>query len=396
MGTTAGVGYSVQRNPAEAGKEAARKALEQAKTAKPDFVFVFATVGYDQQVLIRSIREATTGAPLSGCSGEGIITQGLADETNFGVAVMAIRSDELQFYHARVKDFGLGADIAGLRLAEDIKPFLSEKSIACFLFPDGLSFNFDPFLAAFEKSLQRKSALPLFGGLASDNWTAQKTYQYHDDEVFSGGLSLVVLSGNSNVAWGVNHGCVPAGNSRTVTKSKGNVIFEIDGVPALEALKEYSDEDLNDQWNKASLNLCLGFKTPEQIKQSYGDYIIRYMSARNAQEGSVTIQSDVREGADLWIVRRDKELIRSGSKEISRRIQAQVGTKKPKFILHFECVGRGKVVFRDSEKLELIRSLQKDLGEDIPWLGFYTYGEIGPIEEYNCFHNFTAVVAAVY
>jgi small ligand-binding sensory domain FIST len=44
----------------------------------------------------------------------------------------------------------------------------------------------------------------------------------------------------------------------------------------------------------------------------------------------------------------------------------------------------------------LIRSLQKDIGEDIPWLGFYGYGEIGPIEEHNCFHNFTAVVAAVY
>ena len=395
MGTTAGIGYSVQRDPAAAGKEAVRKALDQAKTMKPDFLFVFATVGYDQQVLIRSIREVAN-APLSGCSGEGIITQGVADETNFGVAVMAIRSDELQFYHARVKDIGRGADVAGERLAQDIKPFLSEKSIACFLFPDGLSFNFDPFLSAFEKSLQRKIALPLFGGLAADNWTAQKTYQYHDDEVFSGGLSLVVLAGNGGVAWGVNHGCVPVGAKRTVTKSKGNVIFEIDGIPALEALKEYSDENLDSQWNKTSLNLCLGFKTPEHIRQPYGDYIIRYMAARNIREGSVMIQSDVVEGSDLWIVRRDKELIASGIQEISRGIRGQIGTRKPKFILHFECVGRGKVVFRDREKLELINSLQKNIGEDIPWIGFYTYGEIGPIEEHNCFHNFTAVVAAVY
>jgi hypothetical protein len=396
MGTTAGVGYSIHRNPAEAGKEAALKALEQAKTAKPDFIFVFAAVGYDQQVLIRSIRDVTAGAPLSGCSGEGIITQGIADESNFGVAVMAIRSDELQFYNTRVKDFGRGADIAGKRLAEDIKPFLSEKSIACFLFPDGLSFNFDPFLTAFEKNLQREIPLPLFGGLASDNWTVQKTYQYHNDEVFSGGLSLVILTGNGGIAWGVNHGCVPIGTERTITRSKGNTILEIDGVPALEALKEYSDEALSDQWNKTSMNLCLGFKTPEHIRQSYGDYIIRYMMARDRQEGSVTIQSDVQEGAELWIIRRDKELIRSGAQEISRRIQEQAGTRKPKFILHFECAGRGKVIFRDKEKLELVKSLQKNIGQDIPWIGFYTYGEIGPIKEHNCFHNFTAVVIAVY
>jgi small ligand-binding sensory domain FIST len=120
------------------------------------------------------------------------------------------------------------------------------------------------------------------------------------------------------------------------------------------------------------------------------------MMGRNTGEGSVTIQSDVREGTDLWIVRRDKELIKSGVRTISGRIQEKLGTRKPKFILHFECVGRGKVILSDKEKIELIASLQRELGEDVPWLGFYGYGEIGPIEEHNCFHNFTAVVAAVY
>lgn len=46
MATAAGVGYSDHRNPAEAGKEAALKALTQAGIDRPDFVFVFATLGY--------------------------------------------------------------------------------------------------------------------------------------------------------------------------------------------------------------------------------------------------------------------------------------------------------------------------------------------------------------
>ena len=54
MGTTVGVGYSFHRDPAVAGNEAARKALEQARIDKPDFVFVFATVGYNQKVLIKA------------------------------------------------------------------------------------------------------------------------------------------------------------------------------------------------------------------------------------------------------------------------------------------------------------------------------------------------------
>jgi hypothetical protein len=396
METAAGVGYSVNRNPAEAGKEAALKALERARIVKPDFVFVFATVGYNQKVLINAIREATSKAPLSGCSGEGIITQGIAEESNFGVAVMAISSKALKFRHACVREIDQSPHLAGERLAADIKPFLAADSIACFLFADGLSLNFDPFLATFEKMLECPTTIPLFGGLAADNWTSLKTYQYHDDEVFSDGISCVVMSGTGGIAWGVNHGCVPVGAKRSITRGQGNVIYEIDGVPVLEALKEYSEEDGNDEWNKTSLNLCLGFKTPEHLKKTYGDYMIRYMMARNTKAGSVTIQSDVREGEDLWIVRRDKELIKNGIRTIASQIKEKMGTHRPKFVLHFECVGRGKVVFSEKEKIELITSLQRDLGEELPWLGFYGYGEIGPIGKYNCFHNFTSVVTAVY
>ena len=396
MGTTAGVGYSVQRNPAEAGKEAARKALEQAGIVKPDFVFAFATVGYNQEVLIRSIREATAGAPLSGCSGEGIITQETVAETNFAVTVMVISSDELRFNNARVGEIDRNAATAGERLGAEVQPFLAADSINCFLFADGLVFDFDPFLAAFEKSMQRATPLPVFGGLAADNWASRKTYQYHDDEVFSEGISCVVMSGRGNIAWGINHGCVPVGSKRTITRSAGNIIYEIDGIPALEAMKEYFEEEWQTEWNKTSLNLCLGFKTPEHIRKGYEEYVIRYMVSKNDLEGSVTIQSDVRDGDELWIVRRDKELISGGMQTISSQIKEKTGDEKPKFILQFECVGRGKVVFREQEKIELTSSLQDEIGADIPWIGFYSYGEIGPITNYNCFHNFTSVVTAVY
>ena len=81
----------------------------------------------------------------------------------------------------------------------------------------------------------------MFGGLAADNWAIRKTYQYHDDEVFSEGISCVLMSGSGDVASGISHGCVPIGTKRTITRSKGNIIYEIDGIPALEALKDYAE-----------------------------------------------------------------------------------------------------------------------------------------------------------
>jgi small ligand-binding sensory domain FIST len=161
-------------------------------------------------------------------------------------------------------------------------------------------------------------------------------------------------------------------------------------------MKDYFEENWRSQWNKTSINLCLGFKTPENIRQNYEEYIVRYMMAKNDQEGSVTIQSDVTQGTELWMVRRDTELITSGLRELSRHLKDKVGTGKPKFVLQFECAGRGKVMLRERVKIELISSLQKELGGDVPWIGFYGYGEIGPVDDYNCFHNFTSVVTVVY
>lgn len=396
MATFVGVGSSGNRNPAEAGTEAALKALGKAGISAPDFVFVFATVGYNQQELLRSIRNATSGAPLSGCSGEGIITQDSVTESNFGVCVMVISSDELRFSNVRIKEIGQQPYTDGERLAQEVTPLLSADSIACFMLADGLLFNFDPFMAGFEKKLNREKPLPVYGGLAADDWSAQKTFQYHDEEVFSDGISCVVMSGSGNLVCGISHGCVSVGSRQTITRSTGNIIYEIDGVPALEAMKDYFPEGWKEYWSKTAVNLCLGFKTPEHIKTGYEEHIIRFIIGKNDLQGSISVQSEIREGSEVWLARRDKELITNGILTISSHINGQLDGRKPKFVFHFDCSGRGKVVFREREKMELVKLIQKGLGEDIPWIGLYTYGEIGPIENSNCFHNFTAVIVAVY
>ena len=69
MSINAGVGMSRHHNPNVAGREAAQQALKKAGVSKPDFVFMFASIGYDQPSLVRAVREITGGAPLAGCPG---------------------------------------------------------------------------------------------------------------------------------------------------------------------------------------------------------------------------------------------------------------------------------------------------------------------------------------
>jgi hypothetical protein len=86
MAIKAGVGTSRHHNPNVAGREAAEQALEKAGVSKPDFIFMFASIGYDQRSLLRAVHEATGGAPLTGCSAEGTINGDDADESNFSVS----------------------------------------------------------------------------------------------------------------------------------------------------------------------------------------------------------------------------------------------------------------------------------------------------------------------
>src|SRR5215211_6532239 len=138
MATKAGVGMSYHHNPSIAGREAAEQALQKVGVSKPDFVFVFGSIGYDQHSLVQAVREATGGAPLSGCSAEGTINGDDADESNFSVVVTAISSDEMHWHNGLAA--GLEADprAVGKRVAKDLLAHLSTDTIGLFVFPDGL------------------------------------------------------------------------------------------------------------------------------------------------------------------------------------------------------------------------------------------------------------------
>src|SRR5829696_8753396 len=143
MTTKAGVGMSRHHNPNLAGREAAEQALKKAGVERPDFIFMFASIGYDQHSLLRAVREATGDAPLTGCSVEGTIDGDDADESGFSVLVTAVSSEELRWTNGLAT--GLSADslALGKRVAEDLLPDLSADTIGLFIFPDGLTYDID-------------------------------------------------------------------------------------------------------------------------------------------------------------------------------------------------------------------------------------------------------------
>lgn len=396
MGIQAGVGVSHHRNPRVAGQEAIEKALLAAGTEKPDFVFMFSTVGYNQPTILRAVREATGDAPLCGCSGEGIISGGVVDESNFAVGVMAISSDQLRISHGIVT--GLKADSArvGRAVAEAIRPKVNSDTLALFLFPDGIAVNFDRLVAGLEQQLQSDQLLPVVGGTAADNMEGRRTFQYYDDQVVSDGVAWALLSGGTEIAWAANHGCVPVGVAYKVTRCEENVIFEIDGRPAVEILKDYLTDDELEDWAKTIMTFSFGLEAPGHMK-GYDEYVIRgLVGGIDDSTGSITIPAEVPEGTSIWITRRDYEKLAKGVDRAAQEIKTKLGDKPARMVFQFDCAGRGKAFLREPQKLQLLERLQGPIGSDVPWLGFYTFGEIAPVGGRNCFHNYTVVLTALY
>jgi hypothetical protein len=397
MTTKAGVGTSHHHNPNVAGREAAEQALKNADIVKPDFVFAFASIGYDQHSLLRTVRETTGGAPLSGCSAEGTINGDDADESNFSVVVTAISSEELHWTNGLAKGLGDDPRAVGQRVAQDLLPHLSADTIGLFVFPDGMTDNLDPFFAGLEGNLSSDRFLPLWGGGAGNNLNlGEPTYQYCDDEVISDGVSHALLSGKAQAGWAISHALMPIGGERVVTRSQGNVIYEIDGKPATEVLKEYLPEGaLADErdWIRYAISLALCFRAPSYMKDE--EYIVRGVPTVKMADGSISVQTEVQEGTSVWVSSRDKEKITTGLDRMAAQIKEQLGGAQPKLVFQFECATRGKMMFRDQEKLQLLRRFRQSVDPDVPWAGFYTIGEIGPVEEHNLRHLYTSVVLAL-
>jgi hypothetical protein len=395
MTTRAGVGTSYHHSPTIAGHEAAEKALRNADVSKPDFVFMFATIGYDQRSLLHAVREATGGAPLSGCSGDGTISGDDADESNFSVVVMVIASDEMRWRNGLATGLGADSHAVGQLVAQSLSSDLSADAVGLFVFPDGTTaLNVDHFFAGLEGNLPSERFLPIWGGCSADNLTLSQTYQYCDDKVVSDGVAYTLLSGAAQPAWAIGISYIPIGGERTVTRSKDNVIYEIDGKPALEVLQEYlPDSALADNWGRYILTYGLCFEAPSYMKNE--EYILRAVMSVNKADGSVTVQTGVSEGTRVWFSSRDKETVAAGLDRMSAQINQELGGDQPKLVLHFDCVARGKIMFRNQEKLANLRRLRQSLGPDAPWAGFYTYGEIGPVSNHNCYHTYTAVVLAL-
>jgi len=179
------------------------------------------------------------------------------------------------------------------------------------------------------------------------------------------------------------------GAERRITKSAGNVLYEIDGEPALDLYKKYLGHYASDLPNS-------GLRFPLSIKAKESDpEVIRTLLGIDEATKSIIFAGDVPEGYFARLMKPDIDVLIQGAGQAAEAI-ARANTK-PALGIIVSCVGR-KIVMSQliDEELEAVEEI---LGRNVQLAGFYSYGEIAPFENdlRTCeLHNQTMTLTAIY
>jgi hypothetical protein len=184
-------------------------------------------------------------------------------------------------------------------------------------------------------------------------------------------------------------GWEPFGPIRRVTKSSGNVLYTLDGEPALALYKKY----LGDQAKGLPAS---GLLFPFAILKENGDQtgLIRTILAVDEKEGSLTFAGDIPENSIVRLMSAKTANLVNGASGAAQWALSSMGDKSSRdaFAILVSCVGRKLVMADDiDEEVDAVQSVM----EEGAITGFYSYGEICPFNTVlDCkLHNQTMTVS---
>jgi hypothetical protein len=393
MGTRAGVGRSLNYDSEVAGREATELARRELG-ATPSVAIVFATAGHDQEALMTGITGCLGNVPITGCSAEGVITAHGSDECSHAVAVMLIASEELSFTTHTIPGFGVSSADVGRQLAERVAGKASEQSLLL-LFPDGIRGNCRELIASLEENLDTTPLIA--GGTAGDMLHFDRTFQYHDGAVHSDSLSAVLITGAFDVEIAVSHGFDVVGEELTVSRAEGCLVHEIDGRSAWSIFSSYlpGDAETIDAAHIAHLSLAERVDA-EDADDAFGEFVVRVpMRREKEEEDALYFAAGLTTGTRVQLALRNPQKVTEHAVDVAKKLN-QRRASAPLFVIQLDCAGRGRLLFDDQASNQMVHPIREVLGEDVPWVGLHTYGEIAPVGRRTYFHNHTGVLCALY
>jgi len=375
-----------------AAAEATREAVDRLGNKKPNILFAFSSVKYNQEDVLAGVRSVVPDTPIVGGSAAGEITSWT---TVFdAVNVMAIASDQIKF------SIGCGAGVskdsfrAGVLAAKSvIKNNKGKKPDLFIMLPDGMTGNGTAIVEGIKSILGKN--FPIIGGSLGDDYRFEKTYEYYQGKVLTDAMIGIGLSGHFSYGFGIRHGWEPIGLPLKVTKADGVKLQEVDNKPALKIYEEYFGKDASELIEKPLARMAYTYPLGITVEGS-DELLIRDPVIAN-KKGEITMAAAIPEGTTIRLMIADRDVALKAAKTAAEIALGQLEKGPARFILMFNCMARNKLLgVRCNEENQIV---QNTIGANVPMLGFYTYGEQGPLlgkkNTPAYFHNETMTLLVV-
>ncbi len=228
--------------------------------------------------------------------------------------------------------------------------------------------------------------LLITGGLCADDARFEKTICGYNCNPKPGEIVAIGFYGDSfEATFSIHGGWIPFGPERIVTKSKGNILYELDGMPALDLYKKYLG-DKSKELPGAALLYPLNVRIEDQNQS-----IVRSILAIEEDDNAMVLAGDIPENSKVQLMMTNVDQIANAAERAARQAD-DIRENSSQLALLVSCIGRKLVLDqRVEEEIEEVRNV---LGDDVVISGFYSYGEIAPFhEEMKCqLHNQTMTI----
>jgi hypothetical protein len=333
--------------------------------------------------LLKELAGIYPNARLVGCSTAGEICGTTVYDDSLTTVAINLEKTTVKTHEIEVSS-AEDSFLAGERLAALVSP---ANLSHLFVLSKGVNVNGSELVKGLEKNLPENVIIT--GGLAGDGPKFQETFTFSNGVPKNNIISAIAFYGHKlKIGYGSVGGWDPFGPERIVTRSKGNVLYELDGKSALEIYKQYLGEQAKGL-PATGLMFPLGIRGDEATTS-----LVRTILATDDKEQSLTFAGDVPEGFHARLMKVNYERMIDAAAKAAKNCQETMDSSKAELAILVSCAGRKWVLKqRIEEEVDAVREV---FGKDTVLTGFFSYGEIAPLAGTTkcALHNETMTITA--
>lgn len=342
----------------------------------------------DQELVTPQLEILSQSFPdsvIAGCSSAGEIYGNDVYDDSVSLAVIRFEDTRLKMASSQISD-STDSRAVGKNIIDDL---CDDSLRSVIVLSDGLAVNGTQLVEGMCDSLPK--GVVITGGLAGDGDRFEKTWVWSNAKMQIDHICAIGFYGESiGVGHGSRGGWDVLGPEREVTRSAENILFELDGQPALQLYKKYLG-DRADGLPATGLLFPLSISSEDENTEN----VVRTILAVDEESNSITFAGDIPTGSHVRLMRANFDRLIDGAVDAAGVINMSGYNNGPLLSIAISCVGRRLVLGQRTD--EEIDAALSGMPDGTKQIGFYSYGEISPLANGKCdLHNQTMTLTAIW